>query len=100
MDAAHFFSRSVNSGVTQGSVLGHLLFVLKVFDLPYLLGSSVFSDVDDTKIHYYPTTGTAKLQTDLNRLCVWYDYRLLALNLEKGLAKGTLRGVILLEDTN
>lgn len=44
-------SRPVCSGVPQGSVLGPLLFLLYVSDLPFMLKSNVVAYADDMKIY-------------------------------------------------
>ena len=68
-------SRSVpvTSGVSQGSVLGLILFVVYINDLPDELSSQVRLFADDTAV--YLTVGGSGdgtvLQNDLDRLSVW-----------------------------
>ena len=64
---------NVTSGVPQGSVLGPLLFLLYVNDLPEVVSCLVKLFADDTKLF----SGTSsmndalRLQTDLDALAKW-----------------------------
>jgi len=75
----------VVSGVPQGSVLGPLLFLLFVNDLPDWVKSSIKMFADDTKL--WSTIRSASdgkmLQDDLNSLKNWSDKWLLKFNPEK-----------------
>ena len=77
---------SVTSGVPQGSVLGPILFLIFINDLPnYTRHSNVRLFADDTVI-YLTITCTQdanKLQYDLNRLESWAREWLMDFNLDK-----------------
>ena len=79
------FWREVLSGVPQGSVLGPLLFLIFVNDLPEWIKSSLKMFADDTKI--WARIRVEKdgecLQRDLDSLGRWSDEWLLRFNCEK-----------------
>jgi len=72
----------VTSGVPQGSVLGPLLFLIFVQDLPDWIKNSIMMFGDDTKIWTAIANGddAESLQQDLNRLGDWSDKWLLKFN--------------------
>ncbi len=76
---------NVTSGIPQGSVLGPLLFVIFINDLPENIKSEVFLFADDTKI--YRTIQTcddqSSLQADLDKLSQWSEKWLLKFNSAK-----------------
>jgi len=75
----------VISGVPQGSVLGPLLFLIFVRDLPDWIKFSIKMFADDTKIwaKIAVREDAGSLQEDLNRLVQWSEKWLLKFNLDK-----------------
>ena len=75
----------VLSGVPQGSVLGPLLFLLFVNDLPDWISSNIRMFADDTKIWCIikEIDDGLMLQSDLGNLVKWSDKWLLKFNTEK-----------------
>ena len=72
----------VTSGVPQGSILGPLLFLLFVNDLPKVALSKAKLFADDTKV-YRETPNKDEcevLQTDLNRFSAWSKVWLINFN--------------------
>ena len=78
--------QDVTSGIPQGSVLGPVLFVIFINDLPLSLKSSEgFMFADDTKIFKIITRPEhqAELQEELYSMEDWSDAWLLGFNLDK-----------------
>ena len=75
----------VQSGVLQGSVLGPLLFILYVNDVPDLIESNLKMFADDTKIYSVIKSfhDSLKLQHDINKLMQWSSVWLLRFNAAK-----------------
>ena len=65
----------VTSGIPQGSVLGPILFVLFINDLPDCVSSDSLLFADDTKIFSEITCDhdSLQLQNDLNSLQSWSE---------------------------
>ena len=61
------------SGIPQGSVLGHLLFVIFINDLPDQVKSDMFLFADDTKLFRRISTKQNEviLQEDINEMLKW-----------------------------
>lgn len=82
-------SKSINYGVPQGSILGPLLFILFINDLPLKIGTSISSTdlyADDTTLSEIGKTKTVlenNLQDALNRLQVWCKENSMIINTEK-----------------
>jgi len=78
-------SSSVDSGVPQGSVLGPLLFILYVNDIPDIVDSKIKMFADDIKIYATITSfrETLILQNGLDKLCDWAKEWLLRFNTSK-----------------
>ncbi len=77
--------KEVTSGIPQGSVLGPLLFVIFINDLPEELQTRTYLFADDTKV-YNVIRGEedqTKLQQDLNKLEEWSDRWLLRFHPDK-----------------
>ena len=79
------FPAPVISGIPQGSVLGPLLFVIYINDLPETLSSDVFLFADDTKIFREITSiqDSTSLQHDIDLLEQWTKKWLLDFNIKK-----------------
>ena len=81
-DIAH-----VSSGIPQGSVLGPLLFVIYINDLPDVIDkeSFLFLFADDTKVFREISTidDHTVLQSDINKLKAWSDIWLLKFHPDK-----------------
>ena len=77
----------VNVGVPQGSILGPLLFIIYVNDLPNCLNSCEISVYADDTVLYYSsesvTSIEAKLNDDLLNVHKWFTDNLLSLNEKK-----------------
>ena len=76
----------VTSGIPQGSVLGPLLFVLYINDLPDHILNHVSLFADDLKM-YGSSSKRDTLQADLDELAAWQDTWLLRFNTTDGKCK-------------
>ena len=74
--------RNVLSGIPQGSVLGPILFLVFINDLPDVVECSVKLFADDTKIYSAIENhdDCAKIQKDIDNLAAWSDKWLLRFN--------------------
>jgi hypothetical protein len=76
----------VTSGIPQGSVLGPVLFVIYINDLPDCVTSRCYLFADDTKLYRQisnPDGDVASLQTDLDNLGDWSNTWLLKFHPQK-----------------
>jgi hypothetical protein len=86
INGKHSSWKSVLSGIPQGSVLGPLLFIIFINDLPDLYGdASIYLFADDAKMFKYITKpeDSADLQNCCNYLQKWTDRWLMKLNIDK-----------------
>ena len=85
INGTHSSEKAVTSGIPQGSVLGPLLFVLYINDLPSCVQSNIRLFADDTKIFTRSDLpgATDRLQDDLNQLQSWSQEWLLRFHPEK-----------------
>ena len=89
---SHSKYHDVTSGVPQGSVLGPLLFVLYVNDLPEGIRSSISLFADDVKM-YAPASSVTDTQIDIDRLHQWQLLWLLKFNTTDGKCKVMHAGI-------
>ncbi len=75
----------VVSGVPQGSILGPILFLLYVNDLPNVTQNTAKMFADDTKLYarIRDLENCQEIQNDLNNLSVWSRQWLLKFNADK-----------------
>ena len=75
----------VTSGVPQGSVLGPILFLIFINDLPQSLSSKVKLFADDAILYLEVASADdcQMLQSDLNKLTEWEEKWLMSFNLSK-----------------
>ena len=78
-------SLPVTSGIPQGSVLGPVLFIIYINDLPDVVASSIKIFADDTKIFraIESAIDISFLQQDLDNLAQWSQKWQLPFNLQK-----------------
>ena len=74
--------KPIDSGVPQGSVLGPILFIMYVNDIPDIVKSNVWIFADDTKL-FTTTDKTITLQEDLDNLIKWGELWELTFNVIK-----------------
>ena len=79
---------NVSSGVPQGSVIGPLLFVIFIKDLPEAIELPIKMNADDSKVMCELRRNRAadyaiRLQYDIDRIVEWCDRWLMKLNIDK-----------------
>ena len=78
---------AVTCGVPQGSVLGPLLFLLYVNDLPYRISARVTMFADDTNVlESFSQSDQLSLKNSLHTIDEWMKYNKLKCNLDKSKA--------------
>ena len=81
------FSKWVNitSCVPQGSVLGPILFIIFVNDMPDVVNSMLLMFADDTKLYRTITSvhDNNALQQDIDSVSAWGEQSLMFFNLDK-----------------
>ena len=94
VDGYQYEKRLVSCGVPQGSVLGPILFLIFINDLPNVVFSSLkLLIADDSKlIHCTKNDSLDKLQVDLNNLHTWSVQNCLFFNCKKALLHNLLSG--------
>ena len=79
-------SVKVTSGVPQGSVLGPILFLLYVHDVPSIVKNFISLFADDTKLFSAMLEGessTESLQEDISCLTSWSEKMMMSYNIDK-----------------
>lgn len=80
-------AKHVPVGVPQGSVLGPLLFIIYINELPSVVNSCEVSFYADDTVIYYSTSDFQdledKLNCDLANICQWFNDNFLTLNVSK-----------------
>ena len=76
---------NITSGVPQGSVLGPILFIIFVNDMPDVIDSMLLMFADDTKLYRTICSPIHHdiLQQDIDRISAWGEQSLMSFNTDK-----------------
>ena len=80
------YTKSLKSGIPQGSILGPLLFLIYINDIVNIIGSTINLFSDDTSLYIVVDTqvsGATCLNADLNSLHTWTENWLVTFNPNK-----------------
>ena len=85
--------RKISCGVPQGSILGHLLFLIYVNDMPQAITSTLLLSADDSCILYQHKDVVQiekRLNEDFENLCDWFVDNNLAIHFSEDKTKSIL----------
>ena len=90
VNIGHTYSMSnfqgIKVGVPQGSILGPLLFIIYVNDLPHCVDCKTVMYADDTTLLFHSSDQVSlqiDLDSNLNRIAQWFNRNKLTLNIKK-----------------
>ena len=83
VNGAYSGERRIISGVIQGSVIGPLLFLVYISDLPRDIVTGISLFADDTKLYCNPIENAVEFNQDIERVVGWTQRWFMALNVSK-----------------